>query len=62
MIKEYQHLLGKKGTIPMNNHIRMGVEIIDIRMGPYQQPHALVRPVAGSGEMWVLLDRVRLEE
>jgi len=57
---EHISLIGKTGTM-MHGGLTIQVKISDVRE-LWGRLQALVSPVAGSGSVWVMVDRVRVDE
>uniref|UniRef100_A0A6M3LG88 Uncharacterized protein n=1 Tax=viral metagenome TaxID=1070528 RepID=A0A6M3LG88_9ZZZZ len=68
-ITELSALVHKTGLVnfyrPGRNEpskIAVAVEIKDVRPGQFGRTDCLISPLAGEGEEWVSLDRIKLEE
>lgn len=58
-IKELSARIGKTGTLDINSDFCPSVEVLDVKVS-YGNLRYLVKPVSGSGQVWVNDSRVTL--
>lgn len=57
-ILELQQLLGKTALLETSEGLTVEVVVVDAKQA-YGHERVLIKPVAGSGEAWVNLERLR---
>ena len=60
-MKEFIHIIGKRGTMHDDRGVQWDVYIKDVRRS-YGRVDYLISPASGEGQTWVSSDRVEVEQ